>query len=78
MTQYDQFVAMLESAGYTVDEEADPTELGQLEYTTGIGGGKRILSLGAGRIGDEYHFTNFYFTLDSGEFVEHASTSDDS
>lgn len=77
MTDFDRVVSMLEKAGYSPSEE-DPPQMGHFEYVAANASGKRIISFGPGRSGDEMCYTNLYFTLDSGEFIEHASNNDDS
>jgi hypothetical protein len=78
MNDFDKMIQILEKAGYVkADDDADVLDLGFQEYSTANAKNQRMLSLGAGRTGETNCYTNFYFTLDSGELIEHSSNTDD-
>lgn len=77
MNAHEKFVALLEEFGYEkADYNTDPKDLGHLEYIDQLGGGKRMVTIGAGQSGDHGCFTVFYFTLDSGEFLSHGTSNE--
>jgi hypothetical protein len=71
---FDMMIATLTALGYTkADDDADPNALEDTEYMVYMRQGKRMLTLGKGRNGDDGCYTTFYFTLDSGEFLYHGT-----
>lgn len=74
-SQLGKLVKTLESAGYTVSEDG-PETLGHKEYHLCMRAGRKMLTLGMGRIGEEGCYVVFYFMIDSEELVEHAAFDD--
>lgn len=72
MNAYERLIEWLESCEYQeVDASTSPNELGHLEYMVGMAMNKRMVTLGSGTSGDGEAFVIFYFTLDSGDFLNH-------
>jgi hypothetical protein len=78
MTPYNQFIDMLNKAGYILVKGTTYINIKDKEYVIDRGmPGIIFVSLGKGLMGTENAYTNLDFDANTGEFLDHSSRFDE-